>query len=597
MENPFEDPALAQALARAVAPYAIVQLDVEGKVLAANDAYSRLLRVPLDRMVGRSLTDCYEEVDLGAVQHVLQRCMAGETVVTQSLRRTLDGRTLMLYCIFAGVLDSDGEPNRVCAVVIDTSREYQDFRDKADIVGAVSRAQALVEFTPAGEVVNANHIFLDCLGYSSVEEVRGRHHRMFVDPVEAASRPYAELWAALAQGEYRNGEFCRIRRDGKPVWITASYTAVTDYAGRVTRVIELATEITHRKQAFERLVEGIACMAEGDLSARMGLPPDPEFADVFAGFDRSLEDIGDIVDDIRARAGMMNDEAAQIAEGAENLARRGESQAASLEQTAAAVEQISGNITMTSQSAREADTAARSAEQIVLLGAETVGRAIDAMTRIDEHTRRMGEFTRVIENFAFQTNLLSINAAVEAARAGEVGRGFAVVANEVRNLAQQSAKASQSIAELIGKSEAEVTTGVRLVKEAGDALDRIRSAVGAMASGVADIAHATTEQAIGVREVSESLSQLDGVNQSNLTLSDSNAAAAASLNDQVSEMMMLLGRFRTDQDSRIAPATPGRQPQSGGTWSADRPLTPAPAPITSRYATEPAAPGRGRRSA
>ena len=128
-----------------------------------------------------------------------------------------------------------------------------------------------------------------------------------------------------------------------------------------------------------------------------------------------------------------------------------------------------------------------------------------------------------------------------------------MVANEVRNLAQQSSRASQSIAELIGKSEHEVTTGVRLVRDAGGALDQISAAVAAMASNVAGIAHATTEQATGVREVSEALAQLETVNQSNLALSDSNAAAAASLSSQVQEMNQLLERFCTTPDCSSDP--------------------------------------------
>lgn len=255
-----------------------------------------------------------------------------------------------------------------------------------------------------------------------------------------------------------------------------------------------------------------------------------------------------MISEVRNRAGVMNDEAVQIARGAGDLARRGETQAASLEQTAAAVEEISGNITMTSQSAQQADAAAREALAVVLKGAAVVSDAIAAIERIDEHTKQMGEFTRVIEGFAFQTNLLSINAAVEAARAGEVGRGFAVVANEVRNLAQQSAKASQNIADLIGKSETEVKAGVRLARDAGVSLNQIQTAVGGVVENITGIAHATSEQSTGVREVSSALAQLDSVNQANLSMSEQYAAAAAALSSQVEELGRMMDRFHTAVD-------------------------------------------------
>ena len=265
-------------------------------------------------------------------------------------------------------------------------------------------------------------------------------------------------------------------------------------------------------------------------------------------FNETTTELEDMISEVRNRAGVMNDEAVQIARGAGDLARRGETQAASLEQTAAAVEEISGNITMTSQSAQQADAAAREALAVVLKGAAVVSDAIAAIERIDEHTKQMGEFTRVIEGFAFQTNLLSINAAVEAARAGEVGRGFAVVANEVRNLAQQSAKASQSIADLIGKSETEVKAGVRLARDAGVSLNQIQTAVGGVVENITGIAHATSEQSTGVREVSSALAQLDSVNQANLSMSEQYAAAAAALSSQVEELGRMMDRFHTAVD-------------------------------------------------
>ena len=137
---------------------------------------------------------------------------------------------------------------------------------------------------------------------------------------------------------------------------------------------------------------------------------------------------------------------------------------------------------------------------------------------------------------------------VEAARAGEVGRGFAVVANEVRNLAQQSAKASQNIADLIGKSETEVKAGVRLARDAGVSLNQIQTAVGGVVENITGIAHATSEQSTGVREVSSALAQLDSVNQANLSMSEQYAAAAAALSSQVEELGRMMDRFHTAVD-------------------------------------------------
>ncbi|MFD1794501.1 PAS domain S-box protein [Paracoccus aurantiacus] len=414
----------------------------------------------------------------------------------------------------------------------------------SDRVRALSMAQAIIEFTPDGKIVDANDNFLHLMGYRR-DEIVGRHHRIFLRPEVANSPDYPDFWRNLSAGASFTGEFERIARSGKTLWINGCYAPLIDHEGRVVRVLKMATDITEQKAAVASLIEGLGELSKGKLHFRMTADVPPEFRDVRESLNRTIENFAAMVEEIRLNAAMIRQEASQIAKGAEDLARRGESQAASLEQTAAAVEQISGNTAMTSGAAQDANGAAKEAEQVVKQGNEVVSNAVAAIERIEQHTKSMGEFTRVIENFAFQTNLLSINAAVEAARAGEVGRGFAVVAQEVRNLAQQSGKASQSIAELIGKSEAEVQSGAALVRQTGNSLTNIQTAVRGVVDNIAGIAHATAEQATGVQEVSSALSHLDSVNQANLSMSESYAAAASSLASQVNNLTQLLDRFET----------------------------------------------------
>lgn len=544
----FTDPAVQAALAAAVQANSVIELEADGRVIDASDTFLALVGLPRAQVLGQRLPQIFAGSDADGIGSVISRVMAGEVVTFQPRRQTQDGRTLVLDVTYAPILDDRGQPQRILSLASDVSDIHRKAESLADLVAALSRSQAQVEFTPEGEILWANDIFLDAHGYR-LEDVRGRHHQILVDPAEANATEYARFWAALARGESRSGEFTHVGKSGRPVHIFGTYTAVRDARGKVSRVVKFATDVTARKLAVDALIAGIGRISEGDLTASIAQPLSDDFGEVRAVFNRCVAALAATVDEVRARAEAMNHEAGAIARGADDLARRGESQAASLEQTAAAIEQISGNVAMTSQAAHDADNSARAAQDIVQNGAVIVANAIAAMERIDGHTRSMGEFTRVIENFAFQTNLLSINAAVEAARAGEVGRGFAVVANEVRNLAQQSSKASQSIAELINKSVAEVTTGVRLVRDAGAALDQIRGAVSGMVRNITGIAHATTDQATGTREVSEALSQLDAVNQSNLVLSDQNATAAAALSNQIAEMTAILGRFRTGDDA------------------------------------------------
>lgn len=544
----FTHPDPAQTMAAIENVHCVLTSTPEGVITAVNDNYLRLAGYSREELVGHTLARLMEPADGGpALPEFWASLRAGQAQTGEFKRISKSGKPFWINACYTPIRNAAGEIDQVGVFATDITDTKREALLNHHTVTALSRSQAVIEFTPTGEIVTANENFLRLMGYR-LEEIRGQHHRIFVPLDIAHSTEYLQFWRDLAQGVNQSGEFRRIKRSGEEVWIHGSYAAVLDERGKVDRVIKMAQDATATHRLVEATIVALGRLAEGDLTHRLGSEVSGDFAPVRDSFNATMERFSQMVIAIRSRADQMNGEAGEIARGSVDLAKRGETQAVSLEKTAAAVEEISGNVTMTSQSAREADASAREAQKVVLNGAEVVAQAIAAIERIDEHTKQMGEFTRVIEGFAFQTNLLSINAAVEAARAGEVGRGFAVVANEVRNLAQQSAKASQNIAELIGKSETEVRAGVKLVRDAGTSLDQIRSAVSGMVENIAGIAHATTEQATGVREVSQALSQLDSVNQANLAMSEQYTVAASSLSHQVEELGFLMERFQTSED-------------------------------------------------
>lgn len=553
-EQKYTHPDLDQAMAAIEAVQGVLAYTLDGTIVAVNDNYLRSCGYERSELVGQQLAKLMDPADpeTQSLPDFREKLRAGVPQAGEFKRITKTGDAFWISAAYTPVRDANGQVTQIVAFTTDITASKRAALESVRKVEALGRAQATIEFKPNGEIVSANENFLAVMGYR-LDEIVGKHHRIFMPRAEANSVEYQNFWADLAQGNSQSGEFLRVNRAGADVWIHGSYVPVYNETGKISLVVKMATDISDSKKSVNALVDGLGELSSGNLTVRLGSEVSGQFHQVRDSFNTTLANFSEMVDEVRNRAEQMNGEAGQIASGAGDLARRGESQAASLEETAAAVEEISGNITMTSQSAQHADAAARDALKVVLKGAEVVGQAIDAIERIDEHTKQMGEFTRVIEGFAFQTNLLSINAAVEAARAGEVGRGFAVVANEVRNLAQQSAKASQNIAELIGKSETEVKAGVKLVRDAGVSLEQIQTAVGGVVENITGIAHATTEQSTGVREVSEALAQLDGVNQANLSMSEQYAAAAASLSAQVEDLGRMMDRFHTSSDVTAPP--------------------------------------------
>jgi methyl-accepting chemotaxis protein len=232
-----------------------------------------------------------------------------------------------------------------------------------------------------------------------------------------------------------------------------------------------------------------------------------------------------------------------ILTGAESLARRSEQQASTLEETAASMEELSSTVKHNAENSQQVSQLAHAAKGKAEKGGEIVGHAIEAISHIEESSSKMTEIISVIEEIAFQTNLLALNAAVEAARAGEAGKGFAVVADEVRSLAQRSAQASKQIKTLILDSNQQVKDGVSLVHQTGSTLKEIVDSIKQVADLITEIANASREQSYGVEQINVAVNQLDEVTQKNASMAQESTVTAQALSDQSQNLLHLMDFF------------------------------------------------------
>lgn len=304
------------------------------------------------------------------------------------------------------------------------------------------------------------------------------------------------------------------------------------------------------KQFVFAVEDGFNGLSAGDLTTRMDGVVAAEFEPIRLKFNESIaaleETIGAVVSGVSAmRTGL-----SEISVASGYLAQRTEQQAASLEETVAALAEVTRGVNQTAQGAGRAQSQAAAAQKNAEKGGEIVGRAIDAMSEIEQSSDQIGKIIGVIDEIAFQTNLLALNAGVEAARAGEAGRGFAVVAQEVRGLAQRSAEAAKEIKNLISTSSAQVAKGVELVSASGGSLKEIVIQVGEMTNVVAAIAASAGEQAHSLKEVSMAADNMDKVTQQNAAMVEETTAAAQTLSSETEELAILICRFRTQADSQ-----------------------------------------------
>nr|WP_315473469.1 methyl-accepting chemotaxis protein [uncultured Rhodoferax sp.] len=251
-----------------------------------------------------------------------------------------------------------------------------------------------------------------------------------------------------------------------------------------------------------------------------------------------------VVGDVRGEIAIFTRSAAEIAEGGMDLSSRTESQASSLEETAASMEELSSTVKQTAETANRVSGQSAKSTDIATQGGAAVHQVSQAMQAIDASSGKMRDIIGVIEGIAFQTNILALNAAVEAARAGEQGRGFAVVATEVRALAQRSGVAAKEIRELIAQSSEQISAGYQQMTGAGRTIDEVVKSVKEVGELIQQISNATKEQAVGIAQVNEAVTQLDTVTQQNAALVEESAASAAGLNSSAATLARSVQVFK-----------------------------------------------------
>ncbi|HXD35227.1 MAG TPA: methyl-accepting chemotaxis protein [Rhodanobacter sp.] len=263
-----------------------------------------------------------------------------------------------------------------------------------------------------------------------------------------------------------------------------------------------------------------------------------------------------IVGEVQHGSQAVSTAAHQIAKGNDDLSQRTQEQASSLEETAASMEEMTSTVKQNAENANYANQLASGARDQAERGGEVAARAVEAMGEINASSRKIADIVGLIDEIAFQTNLLSLNAAVEAARAGEQGRGFAVVASEVRSLSQRSAAAAKEIKGLISESVRRVEAGSVLVDESGAALTGIVDSVKKVTDIVAEIAAASQEQSSGIDQVNRAVMQMDEVTQQNAALVEEASAAARAMQEQANELRQQMTFFRVDKTAQPAAASP-----------------------------------------
>lgn len=469
---------------------AIIEFDLDGKILAANQNFLDTLGYKKEEIVGKHHSiflrkEEYNHPDYKAFWRELNN---GAFKTAEFCRVTKDGREIWIQASYNPMLNALGKPYKVIKFATDITEQKLQAADYEGQIAAIGKSQAVISFDIDGHIQNANENFLNTLGYR-LDEIKGRHHRMFVDPAEARSAEYVRFWEDLKNGKYRSAQYKRIGKGGKEVWIQASYNPIFDMSGKPFKIVKYATDITQQIVEHNRRQEA-----------------------------RTL--INTELQDILKAIGETNNQANAVTEASARASQNVQSVANGTGELSASVGEISRQVATALEISGEAVNQANRTNTIVA-GLAQAGHKI-------------GEVIELINNIAEKTNLLALNATIEAARAGEAGRGFAVVASEVKTLATQTSKATDEISAQI--SAVQTTTD-----EAVAALDQITTTISKINDISTTIATAVNQQSAVTSGISTNMAEASrGVDQINTSIRE--IASSVSVATQATEKVAASSR-------------------------------------------------------
>lgn len=388
------------------------------------------------------------------------------------------------------------------------AEELLDLRGK---IAAIDKVQAVIEFELDGTIIAANENFLRTLGYR-LDEIQGRHHSMFVDPTYRESAEYKEFWRSLAAGKFQMAEYKRYGKGGKEIWINASYNPIIDASGRPYKVVKYASDVTDRIAMNEHLKRVMDKVAQ--CAATLGSASEELTA--------NSQQMVNNAEETSAQAGV-------VSAAAEQVSRNVQTVATGTEEMSASIKEIAKNA---QDAAKVAATAVRAAE--------TTNHTI---SKLGESSAEIGKVIKVITSIAQQTNLLALNATIEAARAGEAGKGFAVVANEVKELAKETAKATEDISQKIEAIQGDTKSAVTAISEISGVINKINDYQNTIASAVEEqtattneITRNVTEAAKGSTEIAQNITGVAAAAKSTTSGANDTQKAANELSRLAAEL-------------------------------------------------------------
>lgn len=454
----------------------VSEADLRGDILNINEKFIEVSKYSREELIGKGHnTTRHPDMPKEVFKEMWGTIGRGKIFRGIVKNRAKDGTPYYVDAVIAPIMGDNGKPKKYLGVRYDITESEIEKQNMRGLFRAVDSGFAYIEFDIQGNVLSANKNFLEAMQYG-MDDLKGRHHRMFCPQDVTSTNEYAQFWPDLAAGKAKSGIFKRVNRTGQEIYLQAVYSPITDETGRVVKVCKMALDVSEQQRMIISIQETATALssASAELTATAS--------------------------EMTNTANRTHSESTVASNAAQDVASHVQTVATNMEEMVASIKEIARSTNESSQMAKSTQQKAHESNMTV--------------TKLGISSQEIGDVIKVISSIAQQTNLLALNATIEAARAGEAGKGFAVVANEVKELAKQTAKATDDITLKIGAIQKDTQSAVEAIGGISSAVEKLNGISSVIAAAVEEQTATTNEISRVVAQSRKGVESIAGTIQS-----------------------------------------------------------------------------------